>query len=198
MASTFDRGFKAWAERTSLAIRRELRLASDAPLQPSILASHLGITLWTPHDVPGLPEEILNQLIDEDPWGWSAVSLQVDGKGIVIYNPRKSSGRKSSDIMHELAHIILDHRPATIILSSDLDIAMRSYDPKQEDEANWFAWCLLLPREALVSAIRRGLSADQIAECYGVTKTLVDFRTQKTGIHTQFKMRRHRNRLAKA
>ncbi|HZT34273.1 MAG TPA: hypothetical protein VFA15_00020, partial [Nitrososphaera sp.] len=76
MASTLDRGFKAWSERTAQALRRELGLAGDAPLQPDLLASHLGIILWTPHDVPGLPEDAFNQLMHEDPWGWSAVSLQ--------------------------------------------------------------------------------------------------------------------------
>ena len=54
----------------------------------------------------------------------------------VIYNGKNSKGRQSSDIVHELAHVILDHEPCQGILSMDGEIAMRSFDAKQEDEAN--------------------------------------------------------------
>jgi Zn-dependent peptidase ImmA (M78 family) len=67
----------------------------------------------------------------------------------VIFNPRKSDGRKASDIVHELAHLILGHDPAKVVFSEDGQIATRTFDQKQEDEANWLAWALLLPREAL-------------------------------------------------
>ena len=183
--ATFERGFKAWAERTSLAFRRELGLSSDEPLPPEELIAHLGIALWTPRDVPGLPEEVIHQLLEEDPWSWSGVSLEVNGQGIIIYNPRKSKGRQASDISHEAAHFVLAHQPATVVISPDSDIAMRSFDSKQEDEANWLAWCFLLPREGLFSAKRQGLSVSQIAVRYGVTESLVNFRMQKTGILAQ-------------
>src|SRR5258706_3006764 len=68
-----------------------------------------------------------------DPWGWSAAGMQVNDRGIVVYNPRHSRGRQVSDITHELAHFILDHQPAKIILSADLDgMSMRSFNQKQE------------------------------------------------------------------
>lgn len=190
--ATFDRGFKARAERAALAFRRELKLAPSDPLRPELLAAHLGITLWTPREIPGLPPDVLNQLTEIDPWGWSGVSLTVDGSGVIIYNPRKSPGRRASDITHEMAHFILDHQPATIILSADLDLGMRTFDAKQEDEANWLAWCLLLPRDALVRAKIQRLSVSEIAERYGVTETLVAMRMDLTGVNSQFKARRRR------
>lgn len=193
--ATFERGFKSWAERTSLGLRRELKLAADAPLAPVVLAAHLGIGLWTPADVPGMTQDVLDQLLESDPWGWSAISFTVNGHGTVIYNPRKSSGRQASDIAHELAHFILDHQPATIILSAELDLAMRSFDAKQEDEANWLAWCLLLPREALVRSRLRRLSVAQIAEDYGVSETLVNMRMNRTGVRAQFQAVTRRNRM---
>ncbi len=187
--STFDRGFKAWAERTALAFRRELKLAAFDPLEPELLAAHLGITLWTPRDIPWLPADVLEQLIETDPWGWSGVSLALNGHGVIIYNPRKSVGRQSSDITHELAHFVLEHQPSTIILSPELDFGMRTFDAKQEDEANWLAWCLLLPREALVKARIRKLSVSEIAQIYAVTETLVNMRMARTGVSSQFKTR---------
>ena len=186
--ATLERGFKAWAERMALAIRRELDLAAYDPLPPQVLVAHLGITLWTPYDVPGVPHEVIEQLLYADPWGWSGVSLQEGEAGIIIYNPRKSQGRQASDITHEAGHFILNHRPATLILSPEFDVAMRSFDAKQEDEANWLAWCLLLPREALLYAMRQKWAVGNIETHYGVTESLVKFRMQKTGVLTQFKV----------
>lgn len=187
---TLERGFKAWAERTSLALRRELKLSADDPLAPSALAQFLGVSLITPYDVAGITEDILNQLLGADPWGWSGVGIQVDGDALVIYNPKKSAGRQASDITHELSHNILDHQPATIIYSAEMDLGLRSFNQKQEDEANCLAWALLLPREGLVRAKKRRLSVEQIAAQFGVTTSLVTFRINTSGVGAQFRSRR--------
>lgn len=186
--ASLDRGFKTWAERTALNLRRELGLKSFEPLEPLILAEYLGIEVITPSQIPGLPLNVMDQLLTHDPWGWSAVSLLLadgDSNGLVIYNPRKSKGRRASDIMHELAHFILDHQPGMIVLSADGNIAMRSYDQKQEEEANWLAWSLLLPRDALLFASRAKYTSAQIAERYGVAQNLVEFRLKITGVAAQ-------------
>lgn len=185
-----ERGFKAWAERTAESFKEEIGLNFGDALNSKKIASYLGISLWTPEEVPGIPEGVVVQLLERDPWSWSAVSLQVDDRRIIIYNPRKSEGRQASDIVHEIGHFILEHDPATLIVSPSLDFTMRSFDAKQEDEANWLAWCLLLPREELLHAVRRGFSATHIAEHYGVTETLVNFRMRTTGILAQL----HRNK----
>src|SRR5688572_21659654 len=119
---TLDRGFKAWAERTATSIRTELDLSNTASLPPARLAEHIGVVLWTCGDVPGMTPDILQQLAVNDPWGWSAVTVAVQGRIIVVYNDRKSRGRQASDITHELAHVILSHEPATVILSESTDL----------------------------------------------------------------------------
>jgi len=187
---TLDRGFKAWAERTATSIRAELGLAHTAPLPTARLAEHLDIVLWTCADVPGLTSDIVQQLTVNDPWGWSAVTVAVQGRVIVVYNDRKSRGRQASDIAHELAHVILNHDPATVILSESVDLSMRTFDQKQEDEANCLAWALLLPRDALFEARKRRLPADRIATDFGVTETLVQYRLRMTGIDMQLQRRR--------
>lgn len=165
-------------------------MAVDACLAPEKIAEYLDVELWTPTQVPGITQEVLNQLLKIDPWGWSAAGVQVNGRGVVIYNPRHSRGRQVSDITHELAHFILDHQPAKIILSADLDgLSMRSFNQKQEDEANCLAWTLLLPREALIRAKRRRLTVEEIAEQYGVTKSLATYRVNATGVERQLRAR---------
>lgn len=191
--ATFDRGFKSWAERTSANIRQELGLAPHDGLDVFKLAELLDVTVLTPTDIPGLSVDVLDQLGRKDPFGWHAVSLVLpEGRILLIYNPRKSAGRKASDIAHELAHIILEHKPSTVILSQNGSFAMRSYDQKQEDEANWLAWSLLLPREALIRAMREGRSIDDTAGFYGVSTQLVSYRLGVTGVSVQLSRMRRR------
>jgi hypothetical protein len=182
-----ERGFKARAERTATSLRREMNLAPYAPILPVRLAELLDVKLLTPQDVRGLPQTALDQLLDHDPWGWSAISCLANGTDIVIYNPRHSAGRQTSDISHELAHILLAHDPGKLVLSQDGSMVLRSYDPKQEEEANWLGWTVLLPREALAKAAKAKLSIEQIAIEYGVTEQLARFRLQMTGVLTQFR-----------
>lgn len=187
MKGTLERGFKSWAERTAVSLREELHLGPNDLLQPSALAGYLKVILWTPHDVPDLPQNVLNQLTRVDPRGWSAVTVMQDGNAVIIYNPRHSLGRQASDILHELAHLILGHEPAKLIMSHDGSFVMRSYDQKEEEEANWLAWSLLLPREGLLACKRENLTVFEIADRFGVTESLVKFRIQVTGVEAQVK-----------
>lgn len=186
---TLERGFKAWSERTSIAIRKELDLTVDDPLPPQMLANYLDIQLLTPRDFPGLTAEELDQLLFVDPSGWSAVSIPLETGPIIIFNPCSSKGRQASDVLHEIAHVILNHRPATILYLFDADqkngveFGLRSFDPKQEDEASWLGWTLLLPREGLVNSLKCGRNAEQIADHYGVSKKLAEYRLNITGLN---------------
>lgn len=192
--ATFDRGFKTFAERTSANIRRELGLAPHDSLDVFKLADFLDVTVMTPRDIPGLPSQVLDQLENRDRFGWHAVSVVVPGgRTLLIYNPRKSVGRKASDIVHELAHIIQDHKPSTVILSQDGSFAMRTYDQRHEDEANWLGWSLLLPREALMKALRQRMSIEAIAAFYGVSTQLVNYRMGVTGVAVQLARMRRSN-----
>ena len=188
--TTLERGFKAWSERTSNLIRKELDTVQDAALDLSKLADYLGIKIWTPNDVPGIEKNDLQELL-ENSWNeWYGVGLQDGDQSVVIYNPRQSKRRQASDIAHELAHFLLEHEPARIILSESETLAqiwLRSYDQKQEDEANCLAWSLLVPRDGLAKLIRLRLSQEQIAEKFGVSEQLVKFRINSTGIRKQYR-----------
>jgi Zn-dependent peptidase ImmA (M78 family) len=140
-----------------------------------------------PRDVPGLPSDILEQLLQKDPWGWSAISVLQGANAVIICNPQHSPGRQSSDIVHELAHLILGHEPARLIMSHDGSFVMRSYDQKDEDEANWLAWSLLLPRDGLAACRRQKLTTLEIANRFSVSDTLVNFRLRMTAVDAQIK-----------
>lgn len=187
MSTTLERGFKARAERTSMGLRGELGLSAFERLDPHRLAAFLQVQLIGPAEVPGINTEMLDQLLKADPWGWSALTIVQGEAAIVIYNPEHSPGRQASDITHELAHIILGHQPATMIMSQDGKIVMRTYNQKQEDEANWLAWAILLPRDALLTQKQRDVSPQEIASTFGVTETLVQYRLRITGVESQLR-----------
>ena len=185
-----ERGFKAWSERVAAAMRVELGIAGHAPLPARQLADHLEVTVITPRDIPDMPVDVLKQLTETDRYGWSAVSFTINGSTTIIQNAGNSAGRQSSDLMHELSHIILEHEPSQLILSESGQFAMRSFNEKQEDEANWLAGTLLLPRAALTRCVARRLASSAIAQEYVVSEKLVTYRRGVTGVDLQHGRRR--------
>ena len=182
-----ERGFKTWAEQLALSVRRDMGLAPNAPLPPRDLAEHLGVRILVPDEVPGLPKTVLDQLLRHDPSGWSAVSCSANGHALIIHNPQHSPGRQNSDLAHELAHIILEHEPSKMVLSQDGTMVLRSFDEKQEEEANWLGWCLLLPRVALAHAVKTRLPRAVVAQRWGVSEQLVEFRIRMTGVRREYR-----------
>lgn len=189
-APTLERGFKAWAERTASAVRKQFGLPPTGPLDPRRLAEKLGVRIVSPHDYTDLEPDVKAQLLQRDPGGWSAATLVVGETAIVVFNPTNAPGRQASDIIHELAHVMLGHDPATVVFSEDGQMATRTFDQRQEDEANWLGWTLLLPRDALLAARRKRMAKAEIAQAYGVSETLVRYRLRVTGV--EFQMARAR------
>lgn len=189
-APTLERGFKAWAERTASAVRKQFGLPPTGPLDPWRLAEKLGVRIVSPLDYPDLESDVRDQLLQRDPGGWSAATLVVGEAAIVVFNPTNAPSRRASDVIHELAHVMLGHDPATVVFSEDGQMATRTFDQRQEDEANWLGWTLLLPRDALLAARRKRMAKAEIAQAYGVSETLVRYRLRVTGV--EFQMARAR------
>ena len=184
-----ERGFKSRCEEISRGLRLELGLMPENPLKVENLAMHLGILVWSVSEI-GLDEDALRQLVEVDSDSWSAITVSVLDKDAVIYNPTHSSrGRHSSNIMHELAHLILDHDPTTMFFIGEGELALRGYDSSIEEEANWLAGALLLPRPALVHIRRRRLSDGAACEIYGVSNQMLNYRMRMTGVERQFRRR---------
>ncbi len=176
------RGFKSRAENMSLQIRRELQLTKTDPLACEVFAEHLGVLLWKPSDIAGLATHVITLLLRKARDSWSAVTVSYGGIDVIIFNSSHSKARQSSDIMHELSHILLSHEPSKIILSPKVSIALRDYNEDQEDEAAWLAGCLLLPRDALLYITRNGMSEDETMEKYNVSRDLLNYRINVTGV----------------
>jgi len=180
-----ERGFKTWCENVSLQLRTELGLTRTAPLQAEALARHLNVLLWKPIDIQGLSPQARLVLLRKERDSWSAVTVSFAGVDAVIYNSSHSKARQSSDIMHELSHILIGHEPGKIFLSQNGQIMLRTYDQTQEEEASCLANALLLPREVLLLIRRSRMSDNKACEVYGVSRELLKFRMNISGVNRQ-------------
>ena len=101
-----QRGFKSRCEEMSNSLHAELGLREGDPLLPAQLASYLDVFIWPVTELE-LDEDDMCQLLKVDSDSWSAITVSAAGREAVITNPRHRSGRLSSDVMHELSHLLL-------------------------------------------------------------------------------------------
>jgi len=188
----FRRGFKTWAERTSLRVREKLSLPASSPLDPFRFADLLGVPVLNPGELPDLADDVRQRLNTDHRDCWSAITV-TDGKShLIVVNSSHARTRLNSSLAHEIAHIILGHEPSMMFMSPSSEMALRTHNEEQEEEANWFSGCLLLPREALMLIRRMGKSPDDACSEYGVSAAMLRFRFNVTGVDAQLQYGRRR------
>jgi hypothetical protein len=190
----FRRGFKTWSERTSLRVRQKLKVSSISPLDPFGLAEVLGVFVLQPGDLLDLPEEVRSRLVNAHRDCWSAITVSDGNCHLIVVNSSHAKTRVHSSLAHEIAHIILGHEPSMMFMSPKSGMALRTYNEDQEDEANWLAGCLLLPRDSLVEIRRRGVSDGDACSEYGVSSAMLRFRLNVTGVDIQLRHAQERRR----
>lgn len=186
------RGFKTWCENTAAGLRRDVGVLPHDPLPPVRLAEHLGIVVWRVDEVPGLASDALAVLVDQDPDSWSAVTLRTDAGSVIIVNSAHSDARLASSTMHELAHLVLEHDGTRVDITPDQMMLLHGYDKEQENDADWLAGCLLLPRVALLRSRELKWSDTQITAHYGVSRDMLTYRLRMTAVDSQMARRRPR------
>lgn len=136
-----------------------------------------------------VPRERLKALAAIQPDAFSAGTFRLeDGRYVVVFNSLHTPTRVRSDIAHELAHLLLEHE--TRSLERIGEFGFFTCNAEQEEEANWLAGCLLLPREAAVRTVRRGWSAAKVADEYGISEQMARFRLHASGATVQVRRAR--------
>lgn len=182
------RGFKADAERIAERIRTEMGKRPGDPVGASDLARHLGAELRQASDLTTMAK--LEGLEKLQPGSFSACTFSIGERHVIVFNPLASVGRTQSDIAHEVAHLLLGHEMKSVQTVGG--ISFFTCDGDEEEEANWLAACLLLPRPLLYSAVKSGLDIAGIAEAYDVSETMAAFRLRTTGVLRQLQAGRSR------
>jgi len=183
----FRRGFKTWAEEIAVRVRHKLKLSATSPLDPVQLAGLLSVVVLGPDEVGGLPDECRRRLTSEHSENWSAITVANGKHYLIVVNTAHAPTRRNSDLAHELAHVILGHEPSMMFASPGSGIALRTHNREQEDEANWLAGCLLLPRDVLFSVRRRRLTDEEACQEYGVSLAMLRFRINTSGVDIQLR-----------
>ena len=175
--SALRRGFKTEAEEYAKEFRKELKLEEDAPLCPRRLAEHLAIPVFPlRHFQDSIPEAVAC-LHGRERAAFSAATVFNGRRRAIVYNDANVPGRQANDIMHEVAHCILDH-PQRPPLSES---GCRNFDPLLENEAGHLGSTLLVPKPAALRILWRGISLTQAALEYGVSEAVIKMQLNLTG-----------------
>ena len=183
------RGFKAEAERLANDIWSAMHLKPSDCMDAVALASHEGCIVRSADtlvDIARLKE--LKRIQDD---AFFACTFKLSGaRHVIVFNPLMSNTRRNSDVTHEVAHIVLQHRLSR--LERVGSVAFLSCDKQQEEEAAWLAGCLLLPRSALIHDLAKHMTHKTIAENRVLSKDIVNYRVRVTGVARQFAAGRRR------
>lgn len=175
-------GFKKWSDDKAIQIRKELGLYASSPLCAFDLCKHMRIPLFVPDEIKGLSKENLSNLLGEGHGHWSAASIPVNDKFIIVHNPTHIPARQQSNLMHELAHIICEHKIPDDKNILGLSGFLRNHDENQENEAEWFGACLQLPKPALIWALKKKMTILEIAEHFNASIEMVKYRINISGV----------------
>jgi Zn-dependent peptidase ImmA (M78 family) len=110
---------------------------------------------------------------------------------VIVYYPLRSLERRNSDIAHEFSHLLLGHELTEI--REVAGVPFRTCRSDQEEEATNLGGTLLLPRPTLVRAVSRGMTTDEIARRFGVSREMAQFRINVTGVNRQVDTSRRRS-----
>lgn len=179
MGSLLRRGFKSWTEATARGLRAELGLRPDERLPALLLAEHMGIHVVLADRVQMLTGSVRTQLFGSGRSNWSAISFFKDGETMILLNPHSSEARQESNILHECSHILCGHQPERLAALGDCIV--RDYDSMKEQEANWLAGSLLLPRPALERAVQLRMTVLDVQHQFRASDQMVAYRCNVTG-----------------
>jgi hypothetical protein len=188
------RGFKSDAERIAELVRGDLGVGLLERLDCFALAEAWGIPVVSLGELrdDGASEASIGRLMSPDA-GFSATTIAVGPRRLIVYNPRHESGRKASSLAHELAHVILEHEAAPAIGVG----GCRHWDGRQEAEADWLGSALLVPRAGALAWMLENDDLDAGARNFGVSVELFRWRINHTGVVRQVEKERRRARVAR-
>ena len=170
MSDSLPQRFRMKCERLATEKRDSLGLRAFHPLPADKLAEVMQVCIKTPADM-ALSEEVKTHLSKVDTWFGLLLELE---HPTILYNPNQSPARYESTVMHELAHIILEHPAGTLSLSEGR--YSRSYNSRVEKEAAYLGSCLQIPKRGVLWATQRGMKDEAIAEYFGASFQIVRWR----------------------
>ena len=174
-----ERRTRQWvthADKHGAILRKQAGLGLTERLTPETLASIYDVVLLYPEQVQSMTVDDLRLIIGLDAKIWSGMGLSLpEGGALVILNPQQTPERANVTIMEEIAHLYFKHQPSELI-TLPIGTWKRGYNANVEREAYWTAAAALLPASVVGRAVWKGRTADSLAQKFGVSRELVEFR----------------------
>jgi Zn-dependent peptidase ImmA (M78 family) len=98
----------------------------------------------------------------------------------VLLNDCHSLERQRVTLLEEVWHILLGHKLTKI--AKVAESYGRTYDSAEEHDAYYLASATLLPRKAVIGAVSERRSSLEIANQFGTSPELVDYRIKRLGL----------------
>lgn len=168
------RGFRVEAEGYAIEFREELGLGAADPLCPFRLAALLELPVVPLSDLPGFA--MASQITQRDTDGFSAVTIPDGTYKMIVHNDGHHPVRQNSNVMHEIAHILLGHPPHPPFTGD----GCRNFQSLLEKEAKELAFTLLVPRPAALAIVESGTPLAIASAGHGVSRQLLDYRIRIT------------------
>jgi hypothetical protein len=153
-------------------VRADLGLGACDPLDPLAVCDHFGIDVVP---LTSLGPKVAH-FTDVERSAFSAVTVPCGMRRAVVHNDRHHPDRQRSNIMHELAHAFLGHKPCSAFNCD----GERHYDGGIEAEASFLAGALLITNEGAWHIVRAGLQ-NAARRIYGVSQQMLDYRLRVSG-----------------
>jgi Zn-dependent peptidase ImmA (M78 family) len=118
----------------------------------------------------------VSHFTDVEQSAFSAVTVPCGIRRAIVHNDKHHPDRQRSNIMHELAHSFLGHRPCAAFNCD----GERHYDGGVEAEASFLAGALLITNEAAWHIVRARLQ-NAARRIYGVSQQMLDYRLRVSG-----------------
>lgn len=180
------RGFKSKAEELSVELRTELGLSKFKPLDAFMLAKHKEIPIFSVDEAFEGNKLHPAYCFMSNPEKFNALWMpNADGDKIIIHNSNHSAYRQQSNLMHELAHIILEHEMPKGIAEVCKLYNLHYFNKEQEQEAKYLGGCLQISRPALMWVLKEKWSTQKIAQYYSASEEMVRFRLYSSGAARQ-------------
>lgn len=179
MTHRFTKGFKKRCEEIVAEVREELRLGRYDPFDPFAYTRLLRVPCVPVSELGrhGCSTEALAHVAGVGREDFSAATLYLGTRRMIVYNDANSLERQRSDVAHELAHLLLEHEPGPVFGPG----GCRVWDEAQEHEAAWLSGALLVPAHVALMLARRRVAEQEAARRYGVSVRLMRWRLNGSG-----------------
>lgn len=182
-AAESDSISKEELEQIAEKFRADLRLSHDEPLDSLRIEVDGVQVIPVGKETNCLDARTVRHLREDASGEWSAMSVPLDlanEKWAILLNDSHTVERQRVTVLEEFWHILLGHKLTKIARVAEG--YGRTFDKAEEHDAYYLASAILLPKAAIIDAVSKNRSSEQIARMFGTSPELVNYRIKRLGL----------------